>query len=383
MKKVLCMLLCLCMMISILPTALVINAEAASKEMTFNYGYDVQRNPAFPAKAGDKVTLSGFQTPLRYGSTAYGSMRRYENSKGTWTLTEVGTYGSIGSISPAPTTFLKSIVKTVAENCGISDMNSIVIHKLTGNNNNLVGYGVVLCIDEDAGQALFLVDLFNDSGAGMLLSKTEVTSKSVTITADKIAQSGTGAKENESISIPSDAKMVETLNFTMTEPYAWEKPAKTATVKQSDLVEVVDVKWNGAMWNADGTFMQGASYSVDITIRLKSGVNMYFDKKAYNFTINDAHGIGFAEISNDKRQAVIRKDYTFLKSKDEEALYKKEEQERLEERENSRKGTPVDKLEPGDSGSFKFTGSVYFLDYPKDYTDPKIGSSTAIAGYYD
>ena len=134
------------------------------------------------------------------------------------------------------------IVKTVAENCGISDMNSIVIHKLTGNNNNLVGYGVVLCIDEDAGQALFLVDLFNDSGAGMLLSKTEVTSKSVTITADKIAQSGTVTKENESISIPSDAKMVETLNFTMTEPYAWEKPAKTATVKQSDQVEVFPLK---------------------------------------------------------------------------------------------------------------------------------------------
>ena len=130
MKKVLCMLLCLCMMIGILPTTLVANAQTDSKTMTFGYAYDVQRNPAFPTKKGDKVTVSGFQTPLRYGASASGSMIRYENSAGTWTLTEVGTFGNISKVSPAPTSNLKPIVKTVAESCGISDMNSIVIHNL-------------------------------------------------------------------------------------------------------------------------------------------------------------------------------------------------------------------------------------------------------------
>ena len=362
MKKVLCMLLCLCMMIGILPTTLVANAQTDSKTMTFGYAYDVQRNPAFPTKKGDKVTVSGFQTPLRYGASASGSMIRYENSAGTWTLTEVGTFGNISKVSPAPTSNLKPIVKTVAESCGISDMNSIVIHKLTGINNNLVGYGVVLCIDEDNGQALFLADLFNQSGAGFFLSKSEVKSKSVTITADKITQASTEKSENSDVS--SDAKPVEALNFTIDEPYAWETAAKKATVEQSSQVEVTDVKWNGTMWNPDGSFMQNASYTVDITVRIKSGSNMYFDKNKLRIKINGESGAEAVEISGDKKQAVIRGYYDYLKSKDQAAL----EEKKQEEAKANRKGTAVSKFEPGDYGTARFK------DRLNVHLEPKTGS---------
>ena len=84
MKKLLFMLLCICMMISILSTALVVNAEADSKEMTFSYAYDVLRSPAFPEKIGAKVTIAGFKSPLKFGSSNISGVEHYESSKGKW-----------------------------------------------------------------------------------------------------------------------------------------------------------------------------------------------------------------------------------------------------------------------------------------------------------
>ena len=379
MKKVLCMLLCLCMMISILPTAFVINAEAASNEMTFSYAYDVLRSPAFPEKIGAKVTIAGFKSPLKFGSSNIVGVEHYKNSKGKWKLSEVGTYGDISGISPAPTSNLEPVVKTIANNYGISDMNSLVIHKLTDEAGTHVGYGVVIGIDEKNGYALFVADLYNQSGAGYFLSKSEIKDYSVIFVADKIA----GSKTTSSADSSEDPEPVASIYFKMDEPKAYGYASKKITVEQSDQMEVVGVKWNGMMWNPDGTLMSGATYTVDITLRIKSGVNMYFDEYGYDIKVNGYSVDENIKVSGDSKQAVVTCRFGPLYSEEELALYEKEEQERLEERENNRKGTPVDKLEPGDSGSFKFTGSVYFLDYPKDYTDPKIGSSTAIAGYYD
>ncbi len=61
-KKLLGIILCLCMILSILPATFV--CAAVSEEMTFSYAYDVQRNPAFPQKAGEKVT--GGTTPIDF-----------------------------------------------------------------------------------------------------------------------------------------------------------------------------------------------------------------------------------------------------------------------------------------------------------------------------
>ena len=382
MKKVLCMLLCLCMMISILPTALVINAEAASNEMTFSYAYDVLRSPAFPEKIGAKVTIAGFKSPLKFGSSNIDGVEHYENSKGKWKLSEVGTYGDISGIRPAPTSNLEPVVKTIADNYGISDMNSLVIHKLTDEAGTHVGYGVVIGIDEKNGYALFVADLYNQSGAGYFLSKSEIKDYSVIFVADKIAGSKTTSSADSSDN-SKNSEPVVSIYFKMDEPKAYGYASKKITVEQSDQMEVVGVKWNGMMWNPDGTLMSGATYTVDITLRIKSGVNMYFDEYGYDIKVNGYSVDENIKVSGDSKQAVVTCRFGPLYSEEELALREKEKAEAEEERENNRKGTPVDKLEPGDSGSFKFTGSVYFLDYPKDYTDPKIGSSTAIAGHWD
>lgn len=198
MKKLLSIILCLCMILSIFP-AMFVYADVP-EEMTFSYAYDVQRSPAIPTEIGGKVTVSGFQKPLKYGSSDSGSVMQYEDSKGDWKLTEVGNYGSIDKVLPLPTIYLNSIVKTVAQNCGIADVSSVVIHKLTDGNGKLVGYGVVLCVDEAKGQALFLCDLYNEQGAGFFLSKSEVTSKSITIGEGATEQSFTNSGSETSVS---------------------------------------------------------------------------------------------------------------------------------------------------------------------------------------
>ena len=70
MKKLLSIILCLCMILSIFP-AMFVYADVP-EEMTFSYAYDVQRSPAFPAKIGGKATVYGFQKPLKYGSSDSG-----------------------------------------------------------------------------------------------------------------------------------------------------------------------------------------------------------------------------------------------------------------------------------------------------------------------
>ena len=364
MKKLLSWILCVCMMITIFPVIFISEAQAAdSNVMTFSYAYDVQRNPAFPTQIGDKVTVSGFQNPLRYGASAFSGVFRYESSAGTWTLTEVGTYGNINKVSPSPTSNLKPIVKTVAQNCGISDMNSIVIHKLTGINGNLVGYGVVLCIDEAKGQVLFLADMFDQSGAGFFLSKSKVTGTSITITADKIAQSTASVDEGSTVS--PNAKPIEALSFTMDEPYAWEHASKTISVEQSNMVEVTDVKWGGAMWNTDGSFMQDASYDVDFTVRIKSGVDMYFENKTNIIKFNGDLGVSIVEISSDQRQIVLRKHFYSVDHRVEVEQAEKEQQELEANKNKDRKGTPVDELEPGDYGTARFSWSLEYYSEPK------------------
>ena len=84
------------MILSIFP-AMFVYADVP-EEMTFSYAYDVQRSPAIPTEIGGKVTVSGFQKPLKYGSSDSGSVMQYEDSKGDWKLTEVGNYGSIDKV---------------------------------------------------------------------------------------------------------------------------------------------------------------------------------------------------------------------------------------------------------------------------------------------
>lgn len=176
-KRILSVLLCLCMALVLLPTT-----ALAETPLTFGYAYDVQRSPDFPEEAGKPITLDTLQGPLLADETR-------GNNEGNWTLTRVGTYSYVKSIKKN-SSILDSIVGTVAggyTNLGLTlDKETIVIHELK-NNDVHVAYGVVIAYNAADGIAVFVGDLWNNGGAGYLLSNDPQTTDPVTVTAGMIA----------------------------------------------------------------------------------------------------------------------------------------------------------------------------------------------------
>lgn len=185
-KKILSILLCLCMVAVLLPTtALAAPADTPVENVTFNYAYDVQRTPAFPSKVGDNITLSSLAAPRNSKGSDDGMQ-----SNGSWTLTKVGTY-SYMKINRKNTNNLNDIVDYVARAYRISDKkDTIVIHELKLNKSGTdthIAYGVIIANDQTNGNVLFIGDSLSGSGAGYLLSKDAITDASVTVTAEMIA----------------------------------------------------------------------------------------------------------------------------------------------------------------------------------------------------
>ena len=176
-KKILSILLCLCMVAVLLPTTALADETSGS----YGYAYDVQRHPTFPSAVNDTIELSRLDFPLMSGG---------ENStskEGIWTLTRVGTY-SYMKINRKNTNNLDDIVGYVAEAYGISDKNTIVIHELKeeSGTDTHIAYGVIIANDQTNGNVLFIGDSLSGSGAGYLLS-TGSRNDSVTVTAGRIA----------------------------------------------------------------------------------------------------------------------------------------------------------------------------------------------------
>lgn len=182
---------------------------------TFTYAYDVQRSPAFPETKGAEITVRSFDKPLNRNED------NYSDFFGTWTLTEVGAYSEKSSFNPAPNDYLDGIVDEVADNYDLNDdgKNGIIIHKLTDENDALVGYGVVVAVDETNGYSLFVADLWGYSGAGYLLSATEISESFITLNVEKMVQS------TYSVSISSDRVAFENVQSGYSVP-----EAKTITV---------------------------------------------------------------------------------------------------------------------------------------------------------
>lgn len=180
-KKILSILLCLCMVAVLLPTTAL---AAPVEEVTFTHAYDVQRNPAFPSAVNDTIELTALAYPImsddNYGTT----------NEGSWKLTRVGTYsyvtGNNMNTGKLNLLYLDPIVTSVASRYNI-DKNTIVIHELK-NGGTHIAYGVVLAYSETATEnmAVFVGDLWNSSGAGYLLS-TKAKTGPVTVTAGMIA----------------------------------------------------------------------------------------------------------------------------------------------------------------------------------------------------
>lgn len=181
-KKILSILLCLCMVAVLLPTtALAAPADTPVENVTFNYAYDVQRDQL----PDNNISLWGLKKPK--GSDG----NDYSTSEGEWTLTRVGTYSYVtGNVNDDKlnSTYLESIVSEVATEYRISDKNTIVIHELKeeSGTDTHIAYGVIIANDQTNGNVLFIGDSLSGSGAGYLLS-TGSRNDSVTVTAGMIA----------------------------------------------------------------------------------------------------------------------------------------------------------------------------------------------------
>lgn len=177
-KKILSILLCLCMVAVLLPTT----ALADETPGSYGYAYDVSRDNAYPS-VGDNITLSRLQVPKNSDGDDYGK------SEGKWTLTKVGSYSDMESVDNPNSNDLDGIVGNVAKEYKISDKkDTIVIHELKEDGNH-IAYGVIIATDQEDSYVLFLGDSWSSflGGAGYLLSKKAITDATVTVTAEMIA----------------------------------------------------------------------------------------------------------------------------------------------------------------------------------------------------
>lgn len=198
-------------------------ASTALEDVTFEYAYDVQRDPDFPSMTNPTITLFGLRTNAENGIS---------NNIGSWTLTKVGTYSYVESQKDSLNynSILDSIVDKIYTNYEASGLKkeTIVIHELK-NGEEHIAYGVVIAYDAENNCAVFIGDKHNGGGAGYLLSK-EAQSDSVTINKIEIATDFV-----KDISI----KLVDTLTSTdmdLTVPYVF--PAATVGYSAIDAKEV-------------------------------------------------------------------------------------------------------------------------------------------------
>lgn len=184
-KRILSILLCLCVVMTFMPTVALAETEngggaatTSADSLTFGYAYDVQRSPDYPTQ-NQEVSMTNITAPLK--ANAYPSGDKYQTSAGTWTLTKTGAYATLES----PSTNLSSVVSYLAIAYSISASGTIIVHELK-NGSDHVAYGVLVAYDRGNGKALFLGDNWNAGGAGYLLSETEISGNSAEITAGEI-----------------------------------------------------------------------------------------------------------------------------------------------------------------------------------------------------
>lgn len=192
-KKILSILLCLCMVAVLLPTTALADETSGS----YGYAYDVQRHPTFPS-VNAEITLSGLAKPIM-SNGLHG-----DSNEGRWTLTRVGTYSYVTDnvINNVNVGSLGYIVEEVATAYGISEENTIVIHELEKDGVH-IAYGVIIPTVQEDGYVLFLGDSLG-GGAGYLLSKDPITASSVEVTAGMVATETASPSTPVVIIVPDD-----------------------------------------------------------------------------------------------------------------------------------------------------------------------------------
>lgn len=130
------------------------------EEMVFTHAYDVQRNPAYPAK-GEQIHMWNLRKPYLADGT------QGTTNEGNWTLTPIGTYALVKE-SQKNSTSLTNIVTRVAREYTNLDADSIVLHELKDGDTH-VAYGITVAYNKADSLAVFLGDNLAGS-AGFLLS---------------------------------------------------------------------------------------------------------------------------------------------------------------------------------------------------------------------
>ena len=176
-KKLFSILLSLCMVLTVMPVAagtVWAEGESSIENVKFEYAYDVQRKPAYPAQ-GDDVALSNLAGPI----VTSGDINNRGTSNGEWTLTKAGTYAYMVASNKA-TPNLTAFVPKLSQNYTALnlDTNKIIIHELK-NNGVHIAYGVIVAYGSNAESgeryALFQGDTLSGSGAGYFITTSEAT----------------------------------------------------------------------------------------------------------------------------------------------------------------------------------------------------------------
>ena len=166
MKKIICLVLALIMMLAM-------GIEAFAATIGFSHAYDCQREPAFP-KELKPSTLKGFKASSYAGNVI----------EGNWILSEVCKYGEFTAPAGVEvnTAFLESIAEYIAEEYGIDNEDDVMVYELK-NGDTHVTYGVVAAYDGEKGILLFVGAQHNEKGAGYLLSPKAITEDSIVMDA--------------------------------------------------------------------------------------------------------------------------------------------------------------------------------------------------------
>lgn len=306
-KKIFSIVLSLCMVVAMMPMASGFAwAEETSSEgsgsttestivgtavenVTFTHTYDVQRNPAYPAKGGE-VKLSGLSKPYTAPSAT-------TTTEGIWKLRKVGTYAYVKSKNQNSAA-LDSIVGTVATNYGITDKDSMAIHELIKDETH-IAYGVVVAYEKDKGRACFIGDALNSSTGYFLSIQAETGSvtmkagevasdmtKNLSISLDQTGNLDFGSKDKGYTVDTSEAKAVTISNVGNA-----ETGALNISVSQPDAFELSKTNVGSIAVGGSDSFtvipkagLPAGTYNATVTV---SGTDLDPQSFTVSFTVND------------------------------------------------------------------------------------------------
>lgn len=310
-----------------------VTGNSAVEDITFTWGYDVQRNPAYPKK-NESVQLSSFGHPLDASGTS-------ENGcEGSWTLNNIGTYYSVKKTN-AGSDSLENIVNSIVGKYESITADEVVIHELKKSGSH-IAYGVVVAYDSVSKRVLFIGDSLQ-RGAGYLFataSQTDPATMTATAVATDFVQSGNGSAgeitvtfdanggtvDTESKVVGEDGKLAELPLPTRTGKYSFKgwytktsggEKITTDTVFEESTTVYAQWKYNGggggggstsvinysvAVEKAENgkTTVSGSTVAVGTTVTITANPDKGYNLDSITATDNNGKTIKLTKVSDSK-----------------------------------------------------------------------------------